>query len=190
MVFQRPSLFPHLDVGENVAFSLELAGVPKREIARRVADALALVRMPGFEGRRSHELVRWADATGGVGPCAWSRRPNVLLLDEPLSALDLAIRLEMESELRRLHRETGGTFVYVTHDQREALALSDRVAVFNAGHIEQVGRPDEIYHTPATAFVARFVGDANVIPATVVRRDGQNATSRGCRRALRGARQR
>ncbi len=175
MVFQRPSLFPHLDVGQNVAFSLELAGVPKRELTRRVAEALALVRMPGFESRRSHEL-----SGGQMQRVALARvlvaRPNVLLLDEPLSALDLAIRLEMESELRRLHRETGGTFVYVTHDQREALALSDRVAVFNAGHIEQVGRPDEIYHSPATAFVARFVGDANVIPATVVRRDGQNAT--------------
>jgi ABC-type Fe3+/spermidine/putrescine transport system ATPase subunit len=103
-------------------------------------------------------------------------RPKVLLLDEPLSALDLAIRLEMESELRRVHRETRGTFVYVTHDQREALALSDRVVLFNAGRIEQIGRPAEIYRSPTSAFVARFVGDANVLPANLLASDGTCAT--------------
>jgi ABC-type Fe3+/spermidine/putrescine transport system ATPase subunit len=103
-------------------------------------------------------------------------RPRVLLLDEPLAALDLKIRLDMEVELRRVHRDTGATFVYVTHDQREALALSDRIVVFNDGHIEQVGTADEIYHTPASIFSARFVGDANVIPVRVVRTNGARAT--------------
>jgi ABC-type Fe3+/spermidine/putrescine transport system ATPase subunit len=171
MVFQRPALFPHLDVGENVAFSLELGRRPKPEISRRVAEALALVRLPGYERRKSHEL-----SGGQMQRVALARvliaRPKVLLLDEPLSALDLAIRLEMESELRRVHRETGGTFVYVTHDQREALALSDRVVVFNDGRPEQIGRPDEIYRSPSSAFVARFVGDANVLPARILATDG------------------
>ena len=174
MVFQRPSLFPHLTVGENVAFSLELAGVSRPEITRRVGDALALVRLPGYERRRSHEL-----SGGQMQRVALARvlvaKPRVLLLDEPLSALDLAIRLDMESELRRVHRETGGTFVYVTHDQREALALSDRIAVFNGGRIEQIDTPDSIYSAPATEFVARFVGDANVLPATVRSRTGAAA---------------
>ena len=143
MVFQRPSLFPHLDVGENVAFSLRLAKIPEAEVKQRVAEVLALVRLPGYERRASHEL-----SGGQMQRVALARvlisRPQVLLLDEPLSALDLAIRLEMEEELRRLHRETGATFIYVTHDQREALALSDRVVVFNRGRIEQADRPERI----------------------------------------------
>jgi len=165
-VFQRPSLFPHLDVGENVAFSLRLNRAPEDEIKRRVAEALALVRLAGYERRAAHEL-----SGGQMQRVALARvliaRPKVLLLDEPLSALDLAIRLEMEGELRRVHREIGGTFIYVTHDQREALALSDRVVVFNRGEIEQIDRPDRIYRLPATPFVARFVGDANVVPVEV-----------------------
>jgi len=174
MVFQRPSLFPHLTVGRNVAFSLELGRAPRDEIRQRVADALKLVRLSGYEPRRSHELSggqmqRVALARALVG------RPKVLLLDEPLSALDLAIRLEMEAELRRVHRETGSTFVYVTHDQREALAISDRIAVFKGGHIEQIGVPAEIYGKPATEFVARFVGDANVIPTHVMEIIGERA---------------
>jgi ABC-type Fe3+/spermidine/putrescine transport system ATPase subunit len=165
-VFQRPSLFPNLDVGENVAFSLRLTGTPEPEIRQRVAEVLALVRLPGYERRAPHEL-----SGGQMQRVALARvliaRPKVLLLDEPLSALDLAIRLEMEEELRRLHREVGGTFLYVTHDQREALALSDRVAVFNRGRIEQIDRPETIYRKPATPFVARFVGDANVVPVAL-----------------------
>ncbi len=165
-VFQRPSLFPHLDVGENIAFSLRLARTTEAEVNRRVAEALALVRLAGYERRRSNEL-----SGGQMQRVALARvliaRPKVLLLDEPLSALDLAIRLEMEEELRRVHRETGGTFIYVTHDQREALALSDRVAVFRDNRIEQIGQPEEIYRRPATPFVARFVGDANVLAVKV-----------------------
>jgi ABC-type Fe3+/spermidine/putrescine transport system ATPase subunit len=184
-VFQRPSLFPHLDVGENVAFSLRLAKTPDPEIKRRVADALALVRLPGYERRASHEL-----SGGQMQRVALARvlvaRPRVLLLDEPLSALDLAIRLEMEEELRRVHREVGATFLYVTHDQREALALSDRVAVFNRGRIEQIDRPERVYRRPATPFVARFVGDANVVPVDVTRAGGgETSIAIGSERILR-----
>jgi ABC-type Fe3+/spermidine/putrescine transport system ATPase subunit len=166
MVFQRPTLFPHLDVFENVAFGLRIAGVSGDEIRARVGRALELIRLEGYEGRRNYEL-----SGGQMQRVALARamvnRPKVLLLDEPLSALDLKIRLEMEAELRRVHRETGATFVYVTHDQREALALSDRIVVFNEGHVEQVGEPDGVYRNPASPFVARFVGDSNVIAVEV-----------------------
>jgi ABC-type Fe3+/spermidine/putrescine transport system ATPase subunit len=168
MVFQRPTLFPHLDVFENVAFGLRIAKVSREEIRTRVRESLELVRLEGYEDRKNYEL-----SGGQMQRVALARalvnRPQVLLLDEPLSALDLKIRLDMEIELRRLHRETGATFVYVTHDQREALALSDRIVVFNAGSIEQVGEPNEVYRRPATPFVARFVGDANVVPVTIER---------------------
>jgi ABC-type Fe3+/spermidine/putrescine transport system ATPase subunit len=164
MVFQRPTLFPHLDVAGNVAFGLRIAGVAGAERAQRVQEALTLVRLEGYGDRRAHEL-----SGGQMQRVALARalvnRPQVLLLDEPLSALDLKIRLEMEVELRRVHRETGATFVYVTHDQREALALSDRIAVFDEGRLVQAGSPHDIYRRPATPFAARFVGDANVIEA-------------------------
>src|SRR3954454_8600578 len=167
MVFQRPTLFPHLDVAGNVAFGLRVAGVERRERDARVAEALRLVRLDDYGKRRADEL-----SGGQMQRVALARalvnRPTVLLLDEPLSALDLKIRLEMEVELRRVHRETGATFVYVTHDQREALALSDRIAVFDTGRLIQIGTPHEIYRRPATPFAARFVGDANVIAADAV----------------------
>ena len=175
LVFQRSTLFPHLDVFENVAFGLRIAGVPRSEAAARVEEALALMRLEGFGPRRSYEL-----SGGQMQRVALARalvnRPRVLLLDEPLAALDLKIRLEMEVELRRVHRDTGATFVYVTHDQREALALSDRIVVLDHGRIEQVGTPDDIYRAPASPFTARFVGDANVIAVEVIRTDGGRAT--------------
>ena len=167
MVFQRPTLFPHLDVFANVAFGLQVAGVGRADQRARVSEALELVRLEGYERRRSHEL-----SGGQMQRIALARalvnRPKVLLLDEPLSALDLKIRLDMEVELRRVHRETGATFVYVTHDQREAMALSDRIAVMNAGRVEQVGAPTDVYRHPASVFAAQFVGDANVLPVEVV----------------------
>ena len=167
LVFQRPTLFPHLDVFGNVAFGLSVARVGKAEQRRLVAEALALVRLEDYEKRRSHEL-----SGGQMQRVSLARalvnRPAVLLLDEPLSALDLKIRLEMEVELRRVHRETGSTFVYVTHDQREAMALSDRLVVMNEGHVEQVDVPTEVYRCPSSVFAAQFVGDANVLPAEVV----------------------
>jgi ABC-type Fe3+/spermidine/putrescine transport system ATPase subunit len=166
MVFQRPTLFPHLDVYENVAFGLRVDRLPKSEVEQRVGWALELVRMPGYERRRASEL-----SGGQMQRVALARalvkRPRVLLLDEPLSALDLKIRLEMEVELRRVHRETGATWVYVTHDQREALALSDRIAVFEEGRIDQLADPTTIYRRPATPYAARFVGNANVLPCEV-----------------------
>jgi ABC-type Fe3+/spermidine/putrescine transport system ATPase subunit len=185
MVFQRSTLFPHLDVFGNVAFGLRIAGAGRDEARARVEEALALVRLDGYGPRRAHEL-----SGGQMQRVALARalvnRPRVLLLDEPLSALDLKIRLEMEAELRRVHRETGATFVYVTHDQREALALSDRIVVFDQGRIEQVGAPAEIYRSPASPFAARFVGDANVLPVDVVAVVGREATIElaGARRAV------
>jgi ABC-type Fe3+/spermidine/putrescine transport system ATPase subunit len=167
LVFQRPTLFPHLDVFANVAFGLQVSGVSRSEQRERVAEALALVRLEGYEKRRSHEL-----SGGQMQRVALARalvnRPAVLLLDEPLSALDLKIRLEMEVELRRVHRETGATFIYVTHDQREAMALSDRLVVIDRGRIEQVGTPTDVYRCPASVFTAQFVGNANVLPVQVI----------------------
>jgi ABC-type Fe3+/spermidine/putrescine transport system ATPase subunit len=167
LVFQRPTLFPHLDVFANVAFGLQVARVGRGEQRERVTEALALVRLEGFEKRRSHEL-----SGGQMQRVALARalvnRPAVLLLDEPLSALDLKIRLEMEVELRRVHRETGATFVYVTHDQREAMALSDRLVVMDHGRVDQVGTPTEVYRCPASVFAAQFVGNANVLPVEVL----------------------
>lgn len=166
MVFQRPTMFPHLNVFDNVAFGLRLSRTPRSQVAARVAEALRLVRLDGYGPRRATEL-----SGGQMQRVTLARalvmRPRVLLLDEPLSALDQRIRLEMEVELRRVHRETGATFIYVTHDQREAMALADRVAVFNQGNIEQIGGPVDVYQTPETAFVAKFVGDANVFPVDV-----------------------
>ena len=166
MVFQRPTLFPHLDVAGNVAFGLRLAKVSSAEIARRVAEVLALVRLDGFGQRRSHELSGGQQQRVSLAR-ALVNRPKVLLLDEPLSALDLRIRLEMEVELRRVRRESGSTFIYVTHDQREALALSDRIAVLDSGRIVQIGSPADVFDAPTNPFVARFVGAANVIPGNV-----------------------
>jgi ABC-type Fe3+/spermidine/putrescine transport system ATPase subunit len=166
MVFQRPTLFPHLNVFENVAFGLRVDRMADEEVSERVGWALDLVRMPGYERRRASEL-----SGGQMQRVALARalvkRPRVLLLDEPLSALDLKIRVEMEAELRRVHRETGATWVYVTHDQREALALSDRIAVFEQGRIDQFADPTTIYRRPATPFAAGFVGNANVLACEI-----------------------
>jgi len=173
MVFQRPTLFPHLNVHDNVAFGLRVDGTGRLEIDELVGWALDLVRMPEYEQRRASEL-----SGGQMQRVALARalvkRPRVLLLDEPLSALDLKIRLEMEVELRRVHRETGATWLYVTHDQREALALSDRIAVFDRGRIDQLDDPTTIYRRPATPYAAGFVGNANVIPCEV------EGGARGC----------
>jgi spermidine/putrescine ABC transporter ATP-binding subunit len=175
MVFQRSTLFPHLDVFGNVAFGLRVAGVGRAEQRDRVRKALALVRLEGYQKRRSHEL-----SGGQMQRVALARalvnQPQVLLLDEPLSALDLKIRLDMEAELRRVHRATGATFVYVTHDQREAMALSDRIVVMNDGCVEQIGLPAEVYSRPASTFAAKFVGDANVLPVEVQDVSGEDAS--------------
>lgn len=167
VVFQSLALFPHLTVGGNVAFGLQVRRTGRAETARRVADALQLVDLPGSQDRRIHEM-----SGGQRQRVALARalvlQPDVLLLDEPLSALDLKLRQMLQDELKRIQRRSRATFVFVTHDQDEALRLSDRIAVVNRGRIEQVGTADDIYDRPRSAFVASFVGDTNLLPGRVV----------------------
>ncbi|MFI9602136.1 ABC transporter ATP-binding protein [Streptomyces sp. NPDC052043] len=168
-VFQDYALFPHMTVEQNVAYALKIRRVPRAERLVRARKALAEVRLDGYGGRRPAELSggqrqRVALARALVG------RPRVLLLDEPLGALDLKLREQMQIELKALQREVGITFVFVTHDQEEALTMSDRIAVFHQGRIEQVGTPAEIYERPATPFVASFVGTSNLVQGESARR--------------------
>jgi len=160
MVFQRYALFPHMDVAENVAFSLRIRKVARAERLRLVDEALALVAMDGF-GRRRIDTLSGGEQQRVALARALINRPKVLLLDEPLSALDLKIRVRMQAELRSLQRRLGMTFVFVTHDQSEALTMSDRIAVMNRGRVEQVGTPQDVYERPDTAFVASFLGAMN-----------------------------
>lgn len=166
-VFQHYALFPHYDVYDNIAFGLRLRKLPESDIKRRVSEALSLVKLSGFESRRTSQISggqmqRIALARALVG------RPSLLLLDEPLGALDLKLRKEMQLELKALQRKLGLAFVYVTHDQEEAMHLSDRVAVFRSGLIEQIGTPEEIYQRPATSYVADFLGSANLLSAQLL----------------------
>ena len=170
-VFQQYALFPHLNVFDNVAFGPRTKGVPEDETKKRVREMLEVVRLQDFSGRRPEQL-----SGGQRQRVALARAlvnfPSALLLDEPLSALDLKLRQAMQLELKRIQREIGITFIFVTHDQEEALTMSDRTAVMSAGRIEQVGTPEQIYLSPATVFVAGFIGAANLIPVKVVRQDG------------------
>ncbi len=166
MVFQHYALFPHLNVGDNVAFGLKRKGVSRAETARRVAEALALVRLDGYERRRPHQLSGGQQQRVALAR-ALVNRPNVLLLDEPLGALDLKLRRQLQLELKRIQLEVGITFVYVTHDQEEALTMSDRIAVMHAGKVEQLGTPEELYERPATRFVADFIGTTNLLRGQV-----------------------
>ena len=168
-VFQDYALFPHLSVGENVEYGLKVRRVGRAERRTRAGDALAMVRLDGFAGRRITQLSGGQRQRVALAR-ALVNRPKVLLLDEPLGALDLKLREEMQIELKRIQSEVGITFIYVTHDQDEALAMSDRLAVFSAGHLEQVGPPAEVYERPASAFVAGFVGTSNVIDGDLARR--------------------
>jgi putative spermidine/putrescine transport system ATP-binding protein len=161
-VFQDYALFPHMSVAENVAYGLKVKGVARRERGQRVDEALETVRLSGFGGRRPAQLSGGQRQRGALAR-AIVNRPQVLLLDEPLGALDLKLRQEMQIELKRIQREVGITFIYVTHDQDEALTMSDRVAVFAQGKIEQVGPPAEVYEHPRTEFVAGFVGVSNLL---------------------------
>jgi spermidine/putrescine transport system ATP-binding protein len=163
-VFQSYAVFPHMTVAENVAFALEMQKRPRAEIAARVEEMLALVRLAGLGGRKPNQLSGGQQQRVALAR-ALAASPRLLLLDEPLSALDLKLRNEMRLELKRLQAETGITFVFVTHDQHEALSLSDRIAVMRAGKVEQVGTPAEVYERPASRFVADFVGEANLLPA-------------------------
>jgi putative spermidine/putrescine transport system ATP-binding protein len=171
-VFQDYALFPHMTVAENVEYGLRIRKVPKRERRARVEETLAMVRLPAFGGRKPSQLSGGQRQRVALAR-AIVNRPQVLLLDEPLGALDLKLRQDMQIELKRIQQEVGITFVYVTHDQEEALTMSDRIAVFNDGRIEQVGPPAELYEKPATEFVAGFVGVSNLLE-----RDGRRFTVR------------
>jgi len=169
MVFQQYALFPHMDVFENVAFGLRRKKVDKGEIKRRVTEALALVELEGRETRKPRQLSGGQQQRVALAR-ALVNRPRALLLDEPLGALDLKLRQAMQLELKRIQREVGITFVYVTHDQEEALTMSDRLVVMNAGRIEQLGSPRELYEHPATRFVANFIGTSNILTGRLERK--------------------
>lgn len=166
MVFQNYALWPHMTVRQNVAYGLEVQGVDRAELNRRVTEALGITRMEAYAERSPNQL-----SGGQQQRVALARalviRPDILLLDEPLSNLDAQLRLEMRREIRRIHRETRITTVYVTHDQKEALSLADRMAILKEGQIEQVGDPRTVYRAPANRFVAEFVGEVNWVPGTV-----------------------
>jgi putative spermidine/putrescine transport system ATP-binding protein len=167
-VFQDYALFPHMNVGDNVGYGLVVRKVQGAERQRRVADALAMVRLSGYERRRPSQLSGGQRQRVALAR-ALVNRPRVLLLDEPLGALDLKLREEMQLELKAIQQEVGITFIYVTHDQEEALTMSDRLAVFNRGRIEQLGTPADVYERPSTTFVAGFVGTSNLLRGDVAR---------------------
>ncbi|WKA26345.1 ABC transporter ATP-binding protein [Bradyrhizobium roseum] len=174
IVFQNYALFPHMSVAGNIAYGLKTRGVDKKEIVRRVDDALALVKLTGFADRKPRQL-----SGGQQQRVALARalviKPKVLLLDEPFSALDKNLRGSMQVELKQIQRELGVTTIFVTHDQGEALSMSDRIAVMSAGRIRQIAAPDDVYRRPADRFVASFVGDANVLNGRLVERRGEVA---------------
>jgi putative spermidine/putrescine transport system ATP-binding protein len=161
-VFQDYALFPHMTVGQNVAYGLMIKKVPKAERKRRVSEMLEMVRLPGLEGRKPSQLSGGQRQRVALAR-ALVNHPRVLLLDEPLGALDLKLRQQMQIELKAIQQKVGITFIFVTHDQEEALTMSDRLAVFNLGKIEQIGTPADVYEKPMTGFVAGFVGTSNLI---------------------------
>jgi spermidine/putrescine transport system ATP-binding protein len=176
-VFQNYALFPHLTIFENVAFGLRRKKVAEDEVKRRVTEMLALVELPGFE-RRKPTQISGGQAQRVALARALINRPGVLLLDEPLGALDLKLRKQMQVELKRIQQEVGITFIYVTHDQEEAMTMSDRIAVMNRGRYEQLGDPESLYERPSTRFVAGFLGVSNLLPGSVAERDERYATVR------------
>ena len=161
-VFQKYALFPHLNVFENVAFGLRIAKVPQKEIDERVTEMLEIVSLKGFEKRKPDQLSGGQQQRVAIAR-ALVNRPEVLLLDEPLGALDLRLRKDMQNELKRIQQQLGITFIYVTHDQEEALAMSDTVVVMDKGRIQQIGTPEDIYNEPKNAFVADFIGESNIL---------------------------
>ena len=161
-VFQKYALFPHLNVFENVAFGLRIAKVPQKEIEQRVTEMLEIVSLKGFEKRKPDQLSGGQQQRVAIAR-ALVNRPEVLLLDEPLGALDLRLRKDMQNELKRIQQQLGITFIYVTHDQEEALAMSDTVVVMDKGRIQQIGTPEDIYNEPKNAFVADFIGESNIL---------------------------
>ena len=166
-VFQRYALFPHLDVFENIAFGLRIAKVPEDEIRQRVGEMLEVVSLKGFDRRRVDQLSGGQQQRVAIAR-ALVNRPKVLLLDEPLGALDLRLRKDMQNELKRIQQQMGITFIYVTHDQEEALTMSDTVVVMDKGRIQQIGRPEDIYNEPKNAFVADFIGESNILDGVML----------------------
>ena len=181
MMFQNYALFPHMSIADNVSYGLRMRGVARPDLKRRVAEALSLVQLTGVEDRRPHQL-----SGGQQQRVALARAlvvsPKVLLLDEPFSALDRNLRASMQMEIKEIQRQLGVTTIFVTHDQGEALSLSDRIAVMFEGRIRQVGSPEEIYRRPADRFVASFVGDVNVLSGRLARVDGRAIVTLGAAR--------
>ena len=173
-VFQNYALFPHMNVAENIGYGLKLKKVPKNEIRKKVSQMLELVQLEGYEKRKPSELSGGQKQRVAIAR-ALVNNPKVLLLDEPLGALDLQLRRAMQIELKHLQKKLGITFIYITHDQEEAINMSDRIAVMKDGRIEQIGTPDEIYNHPKTSYVATFVGNANILHGLGERVQGQNA---------------
>ena len=173
-VFQNYALFPHMNVAENIGYGLKLKKVPKSEIRKQVAQMLELVQLEGYERRKPSELSGGQKQRVAIAR-ALVNNPKVLLLDEPLGALDLQLRRAMQIELKHLQKKLGITFIYITHDQEEAINMSDRIAVMRDGCIEQIGTPDEIYNHPKTSYVATFVGNANILHGVAESIQGENA---------------
>lgn len=173
-VFQNYALFPHMNVAENIGYGLKLRKVPRGEIKKKVAQMLELVQLEGYEKRKPSELSGGQKQRVAIAR-ALVNNPKVLLLDEPLGALDLQLRRAMQIELKHLQKKLGITFIYITHDQEEAINMSDRIAVMRDGRIEQIGTPDEIYNHPKTSYVATFVGNANILHGAAESIQGENA---------------
>lgn len=173
-VFQNYALFPHMNVAENIGYGLKLKKVPKSEIRKKVSQMLELVQLEGYEKRKPSELSGGQKQRVAIAR-ALVNNPKVLLLDEPLGALDLQLRRAMQIELKHLQKKLGITFIYITHDQEEAINMSDRIAVMRDGRIEQIGTPDEIYNHPKTSYVATFVGNANILHGAAESIQGENA---------------
>lgn len=167
-VFQKYALFTHMNIYDNVAFGMRIAKVPEADIRRRVDEALSMVNLSGFEKRSVNSLSGGQQQRVAIAR-AIVNRPKVLLLDEPLGALDLKLRKEMQTELKKIQQQVGITFVYVTHDQEEALTMSDTIVVMNEGKIQQIGTPIDIYNEPKNAFVANFIGESNILPGVMER---------------------
>ena len=173
-VFQNYALFPHMNVAENIGYGLKLKKVPKSEIRKKVSRMLELVQLEGYEKRKPSELSGGQKQRVAIAR-ALVNNPKILLLDEPLGALDLQLRRAMQIELKHLQKKLGITFIYITHDQEEAINMSDRIAVMRDGRIEQIGTPDEIYNHPKTSYVATFVGNANILHGVAESIQGENA---------------
>lgn len=173
-VFQNYALFPHMNVAENIGYGLKLKKVPKSEIRKKVSQMLELVQLEGYEKRKPSELSGGQKQRVAIAR-ALVNNPKILLLDEPLGALDLQLRRAMQIELKHLQKKLGITFIYITHDQEEAINMSDRIAVMRDGRIEQIGTPDEIYNHPKTSYVATFVGNANILHGVAESIQGENA---------------